>query len=57
MLSVATLSVEAQMMNPPKPHGIVVMVDGRPIAVVTLDDFDKAVAILALMRDKHKQRQ
>jgi hypothetical protein len=40
----ATLRVEQVMLNPPKPVGCGVFVQGRLIAVVTLDELKRAAA-------------
>ncbi len=43
MIPVASLEVECQMINPPRPTGFVVRADGRTLAVLDWDTVVKAV--------------
>lgn len=54
MLPSEDLKIECQQMNPPNPIGVVVTVDGEPIAVVSLQQFDEAVRLLADLRAKRE---
>lgn len=49
MIPVATLAVQFQAMNPPKPIGIGVMVDGKPIAMVEIENARAAALKVDLM--------
>ncbi len=49
MIPQATLAIESHPMNPPKPLGVGVLVDGKLIAVMPLDELRRAAAHLAEM--------
>ena len=53
-LNTAKLFVEVQPTTNPKPMGIAVVKDGKPIAFVTLEDFKKAAADLERLEAARK---
>ena len=54
MIPTAKLAIEFQPINPPKPTGIGVLVDGKPIAYVDLDNFKEIASKLAEMEAVRK---
>lgn len=42
----ATLKVEVSAINPPKPTSVAVIVDGKPIAWVDLDEMRRAIRLI-----------
>jgi hypothetical protein len=45
-----TLGVECHLTNPPEPLGIMVKNGGKTIALITLEEFDRAAASLDELR-------
>lgn len=53
----AVLVVECFMMNPPQPIGIGVIIDGKPVGSVSLEDFDKINMQLSALRKIWEERE
>ncbi len=47
----ADLAVECYMTNPPRPGGVLIKVDGRTIAFVTIEAFKKTARRLQELED------
>lgn len=43
MIPAGELRIEKQMTNPPKPIGVVVFVEGQPVAVLTYEQLSDAI--------------
>lgn len=55
MVPTAKLKIECQMINPPKPAGCNVLVEGKLVAVVTLDDLRAVIADLERLDDGRRR--
>ncbi len=54
MIPVAKLHIEMAMVNPPKPTGIGVFVEGKMIAVVELDELKRVAAQLVAIEAERR---
>lgn len=54
MIPTAKLGVECWMVNPPQPGAVGVMVDGKVIAVIELDEFKKTYQRLLELEEARK---
>ncbi len=54
MTPIATLAIETAMVNPPKPLGIGVRIDGKLIAVIELEHFKAIASRLEEMESKRE---
>ena len=52
----AKLAVEVAAINPPKPLGIGVLIDGRPVAFVSLQNFKEVARKLEEMEAARENR-
>jgi hypothetical protein len=56
MLPTATLRIECSMMNSPMPTGGGVFVDGKMVAVFTLDELKRAVHELERLENAYRMK-